>query len=1506
MYWVNSRTKSLNKSINENIATTGSLFLGVCMKNLRRSGRSFNPAIILLIGLLMLSSYTIAMPVFSATGADISSSGDGIRPGDISSSPEIVNSTSVTLITGDVVHIFYLRGGEVRIAIDPVDPSKTNRDFRVFKDRRGLYVIPDDVDLKRYDLNLFNVKLLAEQASITGMSDRMNVIVKGLNFEQVTAVVNFVKKAAQEQKLHHDARIIHPKLNLASLTLDMSDRKKVNEVFIGLPQFKKMWLDIVHRLSDIRFEGGVPNADGDPYGDNLETVGAPWVWTRAQATGDGVKIAILDTGIDFTHRDFKFMNGTSKIIAAKSFVDWPEEEVNDPTDYHGHGTHVSGIAAGTGLTMLNSSYLSPIAHPLIKRHGNDEAAIMAGNGTHLVVVWHSDVSGNLDIWGSIYNGKEWNGPVQLTTDRNLDEWPYVSILSNNRILLMWSSNRTGTWEIWYKVYINGRLTEDKQLTTYPGDHDYLPAFTELPNGTIALIWSSEAVNSNTSNVYFAKLTMASDGTLSFIGSVKPLTNAPANRWYYARSLLLTRSGELWAFWDDLSNFNFETYWGGITTMYYNASKDYGGSWNGTELYSGSGCAGPIGIELNNGTLMLLFEGDDYEHNINYETFYLKLLNGVIQGPYRLEKDVWGLWRASAAYGPGGLYIAGTHWTGDYYGNDIMIIPPKPVYMGVAPKALLLEGKVLNKYGWGYDSWIINGIYWAVSSGANIISMSLGGWPTNGEDPLSQAVNWAYDQGVVVTVAAGNMGNYFTITSPGSAEKAITVGAAETSTSIAWFSSRGPVMENFRVKPEIVAPGVGVCSSVPEYIYGHSYECWSGTSMATPHVAGALAILYHYANMMGYGYPQPWLARQWLLAFDTKDMGYDVYTQGAGLLNLMKGFVIDVNGKGGNNFWPPVINFGPIPTGTIVSQDIRICEYLNSRSYEFEVTAQNVVTGESRSIASITPSTISVSKGACGTVTLTISNTAPPGLYSGKILVKDSYGYTYNLIFGVFIGYNLTVHKISMEGPGNEQAVYGDVLAAFKLDPKSDLESMLGSPPYRFFNENGVATFLLPEGHYEIYTMGDWNGQPVFVAYDNLSLSGNTEITLDERRTYPVTFDPNKDGQVFAAVYHAIDSSWICPLNGGYCDRYYLSRLMYYPATAVAYYSNSSVMCAVDRYVYYPGNDVNPSDPSLISTKTWHDLFYAKKQISSPINRVANYNEVVTAYAEYRTAAAPRQAANRGSWVYNYEYSVDAVDFVWKMNIPYSRVEIISPNNWYEILYSKYRDLPGISTPYWGHYADLKGNPGEKMDLKLGNHPLVPGAYAGFSSYQGGNWTNFWGYAFSNPTILSWKKFQFRYDDQSLSVKVWKNGAEVKPDYTYIYGGAGFFYLYFSNVLDGTHFKVEVDASAYATLSTKTNMTFEAVVQGGSVIQSPMISEIDVQGSTLNNTVESSAVNVIFQLYNQSSIQSLTFEYSTDDGGTWTKAPVSAVGPNTYSASFACGGQQYVSIRINATDSNNLR
>ncbi len=203
--------------------------------------------------------------------------------------------------------------------------------------------------------------------------------------------------------------------------------------------------------------------------------------------------------------------------------------------------------------------------------------------------------------------------------------------------------------------------------------------------------------------------------------------------------------------------------------------------------------------------------------------------------------------------------------------------------GVAPDAQLYAYKVLSDSGYGSNSGIIAALEKAVDPDGDpatqdqidIVNMSLGG--TGGPDsPLSEAADNAMQAGTLVVVAAGNSGSdYSTIGMPGNAEHVLTVGATDAMGFVAGFSSRGPIAGGNYVKPEIVAPGVDINSTTP----GAGYSVKSGTSMATPHVAGGAALLKQY-------YPQLTAAEiKDLLISSAYDLGGDVFVHGAGAMKL---------------------------------------------------------------------------------------------------------------------------------------------------------------------------------------------------------------------------------------------------------------------------------------------------------------------------------------------------------------------------------------------------------------------------------------------------------------------------------------------------------------------------------------------------------------------------------------------------------------------------------------------
>jgi subtilisin family serine protease len=172
----------------------------------------------------------------------------------------------------------------------------------------------------------------------------------------------------------------------------------------------------------------------------------------------------------------------------------------------------------------------------------------------------------------------------------------------------------------------------------------------------------------------------------------------------------------------------------------------------------------------------------------------------------------------------------------------------PSAKGVAPGTGIIAGKVLDAFGSGYFSDVVEAIYWAVDGpdgipntaddfNADAISLSLGtsppytysGFCNNALPDMTNATKYAVDRGVVVVVAAGNSGRSG-VSIPGCINYSTTVGAVDSSDRIASFSGIGNAVD-------ITAPGVNILSA-----WGSGYAYASGTSMATPVVSGTVALI----------------------------------------------------------------------------------------------------------------------------------------------------------------------------------------------------------------------------------------------------------------------------------------------------------------------------------------------------------------------------------------------------------------------------------------------------------------------------------------------------------------------------------------------------------------------------------------------------------------------------------------------------------------------------------------
>jgi hypothetical protein len=228
-------------------------------------------------------------------------------------------------------------------------------------------------------------------------------------------------------------------------------------------------------------------------------------------------------------------------------------------------------------------------------------------------------------------------------------------------------------------------------------------------------------------------------------------------------------------------------------------------------------------------------------------------------------------------------------------------------MGVAPDARIIAFKVLDRELEGFESDVVAAIERCADPDGNsdtsdriqVVNMSLGG-DGSPDDPQSRAVDAASDLGIVFSIAAGNGGSWQSISSPGTAAKAITVGAADATGALADFSSRGPVPPDYALKPEVVAPGVAIRSTWP----GGTTATLSGTSMASPHVAGIAALVRAI-------HPQ-WTSAEVKSAIvgTARPLGTSVMAAGAGFPGAERA------AAAGTLLTPATVDFGVVDTATL--------------------------------------------------------------------------------------------------------------------------------------------------------------------------------------------------------------------------------------------------------------------------------------------------------------------------------------------------------------------------------------------------------------------------------------------------------------------------------------------------------------------------------------------------------------------------------------------------------------
>ncbi|MFF3257929.1 S8 family serine peptidase [Streptomyces sp. NPDC002932] len=421
-----------------------------------------------------------------------------------------------------------------------------------------------------------------------------------------------------------------------------------------------------------------------------------------------------------------------------------------------------------------------------------------------------------------------------------------------------------------------------------------------------------------------------------------------------------------------------------------------------------------------------------------------------------------------------------------------------VNKGVAPAADLIVGKVLSNEGSGSDSGIIAGMEWAKAEGADVVSMSLGSdVPDDGSDPMAQAVDTlSADGGPLFVIAAGNSYGVGTIGSPGSADKALTIAAVDKQDNRADFSSMGPLIRSHGLKPDLSAPGVDINAAASQSVPGMvgMYQSMSGTSMATPHVAGAAAILKErHPDWSGQRVKDALMTSSKVLP------AYTPYEQGTGRLDVKAAIDTTIEATGSvavaSYAWPHS------PSDPVAQRTIT---YRNTGA---ENVTLDLATDGAPDAYTLSVKRLTVPAGSTAEAVLSLdpSKVANNTTFSGQVIAKDASGTTV-----AHTGFALN----------KEQELYDLKLQLRDRDGRTMdgqvVIAALGDENLSVVAVPGDTTLRLPPGNYTAWAAADIKGDTAdsraiaFLAAPEIILDKTTTVSLDASKAHKVSVRTPKE------------------------------------------------------------------------------------------------------------------------------------------------------------------------------------------------------------------------------------------------------------------------------------------------------------------------------------------------------------------------------------------------------------
>lgn len=430
-----------------------------------------------------------------------------------------------------------------------------------------------------------------------------------------------------------------------------------------------------------------------------------------------------------------------------------------------------------------------------------------------------------------------------------------------------------------------------------------------------------------------------------------------------------------------------------------------------------------------------------------------------------------------------------------------------LYKGVAPGAKLVDARVLDANGYGQNSWIIAGMEW-IAGRADVVNMSLGDPQLNdGTDPMAQALTRLTDEtGTLFVVAGGNTGIPGSIGSPGTSDAALTVAAVDGTDVRAYFSSMGPRLGDNGLKPDIAAPGVDITAARSQTAFGEGmYVDNSGTSMASPHVAGAAALILQK-------HPD-WNAQQVkdaLVSSSAMLAGTNAFEVGSGRLDVPDA-LDDLRATAvvqlGHYKFP---HDGDEPV-------VKTITYTNTGSTDIDLTLDETLEGDDRVPVDglVTLSAASITVPASGsvevTVTADIDDFTAAGNYTGHVVATDAGG---AVLAHTTIGisreperYDLNLSLLDRSGAPTQGSVvlyrYGDAwVSTVNTDANGQLATQRLDPGIYAINS------WLPLTN----TSGPDTGGVALLGDPHFVVGKDSSLVLDARTANPVTVTTEKTSE----------------------------------------------------------------------------------------------------------------------------------------------------------------------------------------------------------------------------------------------------------------------------------------------------------------------------------------------------------------------------------------------------------